>query len=159
MNCSRTPFNNRISIRIATILFLVTIIISGCATPMVKMYSGAKLPGNQQATIRGSDNADKNTYTRIARVDDERTVDLFTYLFDGGRWAYEVYVLPGKHHIVAKKDIGSQFAWGNLWLVADPGETYIVKVRTEGYSVKMWLENERTGQKVGGIIGDNSEPK
>ncbi len=157
MDCLSPFLRNRNAVYRAIIVSLIAFVACGCAAPRVIMYSGGELPANQQATIRGDDDAGRHLHVRIARVDDERTVGFFAYFADG--WAREVSVLPGKHRLVIKMHIGSSHAWGNLWLVADPGETYIVKARTEGYSTKMWLENERTGQKVGGVVGGGNEPK
>jgi len=40
-----------------------------------------------------------------------------------------------------------------LWLVAEPGGKYVVKTVLKGRRVQMWIENERTGKPVGGIVG------
>lgn len=123
------------------------------------MYPGEELEASKQAVIRVHQREDSWGKLGITHVDGNITVNFFKYLFNGGKWAGEVYVLPGKHKIQAKIEYPLSFAHSQIWLVAEPGETYILKALSKGYAANMWLENERTGQPVGGFIGSDDEPK
>jgi hypothetical protein len=94
---------------------------------------------------------------QITKVDDDPTVGYWRRM--SGHFVGEVRVAPGEHRIWAKLDYGTSFAWGHLWLVAEPAEVYVLKVRSQGYSVLMWIENERTGQLVGGYVKSPNEQK
>ncbi len=138
---------------------LMILTLTGCATPKVKMYPGEEVEASKQAVVRVNQRESSRGKLGITKVDGNITVNMFKFLFNGGKWAGEVYVLPGKHRIMARIDYGLSFAGGAMWLIAEPGETYLLKALSNGYAVTMWLENERTGQKVGGIIGSDDEPK
>jgi hypothetical protein len=94
------------------------------------------------------------------RVDGERTLNAFYYFLTQVR-VEEVHVLPGKHRLIVRVEYprSSTFATGDLWLLAWPGDAYVIKVRSQGYAIYMWLENECTGQRVGGVTGSDDEPK
>lgn len=141
------------------IIALIVFAITGCATPKVRMYPGREVEASKQAVIRVAQRGESWSQIGITKVDGKNTVNFFTYLFNGGKWAGEVYVLPGKHRIIAQINNGPSLATGDIWLVAEQGETYVLKALTKGYAVSMWMENKRTGQKVGGITGSDDEPK
>ncbi len=139
------------------IIILASLAISGCGVPKVNMHK--EVEANKQAVIQVEEREQARGQLTIAQVDGKETVGLLSRLFNGGNYAGEVSVLSGKHRIIARIVHFNSYAWGYLWLVADSGETYIVKARTEGYHTKMWLENARNGQKVGGVVGSKDEPK
>jgi hypothetical protein len=97
----------------------------------------------------------------ISKVDDEWVFKYIT-TFSTSDLVSEVYVLPGKHRIVTSMAIHhflfTSHARSNLWLVAEPGGKYVVKTVLKGRRVQMWIENERTGKPVGGIVGSDDEP-
>jgi hypothetical protein len=139
---------------------LLIFTISGCAaTQKARMYSGEAVAANKQAVIQ-ADRRAPNTRFHITSVDGERTLSAFYYFLTQVR-VEEVYVLPGKHRLITRIDNlrSSMFATTDLWLIAEPGESYILKAQSKGYTVYMWLENERTGQRVGGVTGSDDEPK
>lgn len=147
--------------RVYLLLFLIVFtmfMIIGCAAPKVKMYPGDQVELSKQTIIRAVPRENKPEKFGISSVDGKRTVDIITFFF-GRKWAEEVYVLPGKHKIDGHLSYNNWVANGETWLVAEPGETYILKTSINGYLVNMWLENERTGQKVSGIPGSDDEPK
>jgi hypothetical protein len=143
-----------------TLVLLLIFAISGCAaTQKARMYSGEAVDANKQSVIR-ADRRAPNTRFHIISVDGERTLTDFYYFLTQGR-VEEVHVLPGKHRLITRIDNlrSNMHAMGDLWLIAEPGESYILKARSQGYRVYMWLENERTGQRVGGVTGSDDEPK
>jgi hypothetical protein len=142
----------RINYIITIVLLTVTII--SCSPAKVKMYKGAEVEYSKQAIIRADVQEERKGIITILQVNGE-----YTRGFLKGVGASEVYLLPGKHELVARLSRGTSYGFSNLWLIAEAGETYIVKARIEGYSVKMWLENARTGQKVGGEINSGDKPK
>jgi len=149
-------FNHKMSMNgFIVLIIIMSLTIFGCAAPKVKMYPGEKVADSKQAVIKGEIRAKKREVITITKVDGEMTIDYSTHL--AGDWwgAVEVYVLPGKHKMVTRTDSDSSYAYGCLWVVAEPGETYIVKARTEGYRSVMWLENERSGKKIGGVTDCN----
>lgn len=135
---------------------LILSICAGCAAPKVQMYPGPPRALEQQAEIKTMN------FSRgrlgIVFVDDKFTVNFFTFLFNGNKWAASASVLPGKHTIRARYDIGNSFSLSDLWWVADAGAIYILKAQAVGYGVQMWIEDERNGQIVGGIVGSSDEP-
>jgi len=140
-------------------VILVALAVSGCASTKVKMYPGKEVASNQQATIRTGPLSSSLTTMQIVRVDGKDTADFFAFLFHGGQRAGEVYVLPGKHNILVEMHLAFTYAMADLWLVAEPGETYVIKYLSKGYRVRIWIENERTGRPVGGVTGSDDEPK
>lgn len=147
----------RVSLRFLPMI-LTLFMIAGCAAPKVKMYSGDEVAPSKQAIIR-VDPQNTRGRLRIGSVDGKMTVNYFAFLFNGGNFAGDVYVLPGKHIIGPHISDGPFVAVGRLWVVAEQGETYILKSLTKELRVSFWMENERTGEQVGGIVGSDDEPK
>ena len=129
---------------------LIAMIVSGCAAPKGKMYLGEEVEDSKRAVIRSEQWSSGQKIVDIRRVDGKGTGDLLTFFFSG-KSAGEVYVLPGKHNIIVEARYVSAYAVADLGLVAEPGEIYVVRARTEGYRIKIWIENERTGQPVGTV--------
>ena len=65
---------------------------------------------------------------------------------------------PGKHNIELSYVVGTSYGHMKLWFVATPGNSYIVRGDSSGYSFKLWVEEEQTGKRVGGIAGSSDEP-
>jgi hypothetical protein len=122
---------------------------TGCTTH-VQMYPGEALEAGKQAIIR-SDN-ETGDHIGIFKVDNKITT------LSPIR-AREVSVLPGKHTIFVLVEYPFSHASGSLWLVAEPGGRYIVKESSDWRRVTMWIEDEKTGKKVGGITGSDDEPQ
>ena len=113
-------------------ILLSALVVSGCASPKVRMYQGVEVEANRQAIIRGDEHTSGGGIIGIVSVDGETTTDFFTYGFHGGKWAGEVSVLPGKHSIIARIEYPFSHAMAYLWLVAEAGESYVIKARSEG---------------------------
>jgi len=114
------------------------------------MYPGEALEAGKQAIIR-SDN-ETGDHIGIFKVDNKITT------LSPIR-AREVSVLPGKHTIFVIVEYPFSHASGSLWLIAEPGGRYIVKESSDWRRVTMWIEDEKTGKKVGGITGSDDEPQ
>jgi hypothetical protein len=115
------------------------------------MYSGGEVSPDKRAVIRVSHPSSGKIC--IYSVDKKKTFLLVA------TFPEEVYILPGKHNIVVETKFTFTYAFADLWLVAEPGETYVIKSLEKGDRVRMWIENERTGQPVGGVTGSSDEPK
>ena len=144
------------------IIFLLALTMAGCAASRVVMYDGAEVDSSKHAIIRADPEQSGRSFSTkgrigIVRVDGSSTTNFFSYAAHG--WAGEVAVLPGKHEMVVRVDYPLSYAMGLLWLVAEAGESYVVKARSKGYSSFIWIENERTGQPTGGVSGSEDEPK
>ncbi len=130
---------------------LVSLTICGCYSSNMKMYEGKEVTPDKRATIRCSEPQSGKIF--IFEVDGKRTS--LVHL----QFPYEVYVLPGKHDIVIDSYYFGGEALANLWLVAEAGETYIIKSVRKGNWCSMWIENKRTRQPVGGPKDSSDEPK
>ncbi len=139
---------------LTTIVFMFSVVAFGCAT--IENAPQPQMDPSKIAIIRVDPLRPANRKIQITMVDGKVTAGYFRA--QENQFVEEVTVLPGKHKIWTKINLGSAYAFGYLWLVAEPGETYVVKARFEGYGSKMWIENERTGQEVGGPVGSKDEP-
>ncbi len=161
-----------------TFIILLSFVIFGCAAPKVKMYQGNKVDASQQAIIRTTESEKKwhmqcdeklflNTGQCAVASEEEEQGDVIIVSVDGSfasLWslyhgAGEVYVLPGKHTLILRMHWDIWETTANLWLIVEPGGQYIIKGVAKGRRAWIWIENERTGQQVGGIVGSDDEPK
>ena len=147
------------------VLLLTCIAIYGCAAPKIKIYPGDKLEDSKHAVIRGDEIEEEYSGILILKVDDKWTINPFLRpIYIDGAGAGEVYVLPGKHRLSIKVHYQISEAMASLWLIAEPGGKYVIKAIANGStiwdrrSVQIWIENERSGQAVGGIVGSDDEP-
>lgn len=100
------------------------------------MYSGDELPFSNVAKIKSD-----SKYVSIVRVDGKMTYDLFEFLINGG-WPRVIDVMPGKHNLrVSYKFILTYYA--NIWVVANPGQVYILKHVAKNGRVVFWIEDEK----------------
>jgi hypothetical protein len=143
------------------LLSVVLFVISGCAAK-VHMYPGAELTPDKYATVRAEpkisgffDHADLS----IMRVDCDLTMGILGTVFRDGHWAQEVYVLPGKRRLQLHWSRGFFLAGGRVWFVGEAGKRYLARAESKGGRVRMWIEDERTGEPVGGWMGSDDEPK
>ncbi len=135
-------------------VLLVTLSVCGCAVPGRKMYPGEEVSPDKRAVIRVEQQSSGKM--SIGLVDKKLARGFFS-IFD--QFPEEVYVLPGKHNIIVGVRFMFTHAGADLWVVAEPNETYVVKFLPIGDRVRIWIENERTGKPVGGITGSSDEPK
>jgi hypothetical protein len=124
------------------------------------MYSGPQLGPVEESTITTEVVAgDPAPALKISSVDGKKTVNFFERWFTG--WATRVKVAPGKHDLHLIFHTGSWIKTGSLWVVTCPGKTYIARARyvDEDKETQMWIEDEETGKRVGGMKGSADEPK
>lgn len=122
-------------------------------------YQG-DLPHEKVAVLKVGQDSDKRNgllpghrYLIIHKVDDSRASDRVTL-----EPVNEIWLLPGKHTVALTFRNENSFATTNLWFVADAGKTYIGKYEMQRFSVRMWIEDAETHQRVGGIKGSDDEP-
>ncbi|GAB3092568.1 hypothetical protein [Lysobacter terrae] len=71
----------------------------------------------------------------------------------------ELLLKPGKHRIgYLATTLNNAFARLDLWFVAEPGKTYASRADFEWLSVRIWIEDAQTGERVGGVVGSVDEP-
>lgn len=83
----------------------------------------------------------------LINLDDE-------YLYRMGKdfeFPQQSYLAEGQHQIRVKYEFENRSAIGCLWLPAKVGERYVVKKELKEFSVVFWIENEQSGQEVGGV--------
>jgi hypothetical protein len=156
MHLQRSMMPYRPNIRSSfLIVFLLALTLLGCASRVI-MYEGKEIEAGKQAIIRVEQEDPTDGFLGILSVDG-RSTNSIGHLFSG--LATEVAVLPGKHTIFLRIDYPFSFAATKLWLVAEAGVVYVAKCSSKWNSVAIWIENERTGQPVGGVSGSDDEPK
>jgi hypothetical protein len=144
--------------KVLLVTLLLVLVVFGCTTsyPKVRMYGGDELAPDKYATVRAE--RKENEIVSIGRVDCEATQGVLARLFNGGHWADEVAILPGKHRLILQSVRDGLRSVGGVWVVAEAGERYVVHTQAIGYEVHMWVEHERTGRAVGGRVGSADEP-
>ena len=152
------------SLHFIVLIALISLLFYGCALPKAQMYQGERVEDRKQAVIRVEQLKEDFSKVGILIVDGEWVFKYITE-FSTSNLVGEVYVLPGKHTIVTSMVIRYHFLFeahtsSNLWLVAEPGGKYVVKtvLKERPVQIQMWIENERTGKPVGGIVGSDDEP-
>jgi hypothetical protein len=120
--------------------FLYTLLVTGslCACVnerMLQTYEGAPLDPKQHAVISTS----KKNVISIIRVDGKMTADLGAAVFTG--YPTSVAVLPGKHELQIKYDMGPPFTYKDICFDAQAGETYVVKALPRASYVEIWMIN------------------
>lgn len=142
-------------------LIVLILALAGCAAPVVQLYQGPTLAPSQQVILRVEQRGRTFASARvdIEMVDDKRTLDLGQEIASGSRGAQAVYMLPGKHTVRARYRGPGTTAIANLWFVGEAGGSYLVKGGQVGDGVKIWIEDEKTGQPTGGVRGSPDEPK
>ncbi|HEX4895671.1 MAG TPA: hypothetical protein VFV11_05005 [Solimonas sp.] len=70
-----------------------------------------------------------------------------------------VILAPGKHTVRVHFRAGFPLEGSaKLWLVAEPGGSYLVHCDSAGYRFRCWIEDSRSGRPVGGFVGSGDEP-
>ncbi len=130
------------------------ILLTGCTVAPKQAYSGPRLEPKAEAVLSAAGQHSAvgfDTKTFIAKVDGVSMRDTGAALA-GQMFPYPhmVYLTPGRHTIELVVALGTRYSRGDVWFVAEPGETYTAENMIDGYSVKMWIANKR-GEPVGGI--------
>ena len=147
------------------ITLLTCISIIGCSTSPKYIYTGDKIPQDQMAIIqrdfetKHSIRVTLNKRVRIVKIDN-KTIEPLAALFDEFYTKQpKIYIEQGKHIVDIQYEYGSLFANTKLWFVAESGKSYSAKAKTKSYSVFMWIEDDSTGEHVGGVVGSVDEPE
>jgi len=138
------------------------LLLAACAAPVVQMYEGPTLAPSQQVLVRVEQRGRTFASERvdIEQVDGKPTLGTGEGILSAATGAQGVYMLPGKHTLQLRyRGPGGARVTAHLWLVAEAGASYLVKGAQMGDGVKIWIEDEKTGQPVGGVRGSPDEPK
>lgn len=135
--------------------------LAGCAAPVAKMYEGPMLAPSEQVIVRVESRGRTFASERvdIQAVDDKQTLAMGEGIISSSSGAEAVYMLPGKHTLRLRYRGKGAAVTANLWFVGEKGSSYLVRATQTGDGVKVWLEDEKTGQAVGGVRGSPDEPK
>lgn len=148
----KTQFPSQVNRYLFVSALLVALTSTGCVSGVKKMYDGPEVSPDKRAVIKISKETDG--VTRMIQIDNKKTFFLLAFTTPE-----QVQVLPGKHNINVMVQCLLGAASSDIWLVAEAGETYVVKSKIKFDLVRIWMENERTGLPVGGIVGSSDEPK
>ena len=135
--------------------------LAACAAPVAKMYDGPMLAPSEQVIVRVESRGRTFAGERvdIQAVDDKQTLSFGEGITSSSSGAEAVYMLPGKHTLRLRYRGKGAAVTANLWFVGEKGNSYLVRATQTGDGVKVWLEDEKTGQPVGGVRGSPDEPK
>jgi len=125
-----------------------------------KAYDGADLPEDQIAHLKISQESDRRfLFSRrglsVRSIDGKPVGNWWT----NAKVVDELLFKPGKHRIgYMATNLNGGFAMLDLWFVAEPGKAYVSRTEATWYSVRMWIEDAKTGERVGGVVGSADEP-
>ncbi|OYY42395.1 MAG: hypothetical protein B7Y56_13370 [Gallionellales bacterium 35-53-114] len=66
---------------------------------------------------------------------------------------------PGRHSMRVEYNYYQSTAHANLWLDAQAEKKYIIRCKVNGNFVLFWIEEEATGQRVGGVEHEDTPSK
>jgi len=143
-------------------VFLSVIALAGCAAaPVTQLYPGPTLSPSQhviaRVDLRGRAFAGERI--DIQQVDGKQTLSFGEGIFSSSSGAQAVYMLPGKHTLQLRYRGPGAAVTAHLWLVGEAGGSYLIKAGQTGDGLKVWIEDEKTGQPTGGVRGSADEPK
>jgi hypothetical protein len=123
------------------------------------LYKGRGLnPDEQPARVRTEDKETQAAVLKlyITKVDGVSS-DNYPFCWDSaGCWAKEAVLSSGRHHLSLRWQASQIHATRDVWFDAEAGVDYLVRQHAEGYEVRIWIEDTRTGKHVGGVA--SSEP-
>ena len=124
-----------------------------------KAYEGPEVPVEQQVILKIPEIHPPHVYQanpklRIVSVDGRNIGNWFT----GAKRADEFRFLPGKRVIQFQMQWGRLVGYSNLWFVGVAGKTYSTHLEFDRWNFKLWINDDATGQPVGGIHGASDEP-
>lgn len=130
--------------------------LAGCAELELRTYPGDAVDPSKEVVIEAVyEHRSEAGRIYIAKLDDVR-IDEYPGGPRGTIGAHRVYTLAGKHRVSIV--LSGYTGQANLWLVAEPGETYLVKLYYGVQHKRVWIENKRTGKLTGGVVGSDDEP-
>ena len=145
--------------RIGIVVLLLA--LAGCAAPVAKMYEGPILAPSQHVVLRVESRGRTFASERvdIQQVDDKATLAMGEGIISSSSGAEAVYLLPGKHTVRLRYRGKGAAVTSNLWFVGEAGGSYLVRAAQTGDGLKVWIEDEKSGQQTGGVRGSPDEPK
>jgi hypothetical protein len=144
-----------------TALIFSLFLLAACAAPVAQMYEGPTRSPSEQVVLRVEQRGRTFAGERvdIQLVDDKRTLGTGEGIFSSSSGAQAVYLLPGKHTVRLRYRGPGAAVTSNLWFVGEAGGSYLVRGAQVGDGVQVWIEDEKTGNRVGGVRGSADEPK
>ena len=135
--------------------------LAGCAAPVVQLYEGPTKATAEHVTLRVEQRGRTFAGERvdIQQVDDKATLGTGEGILSASTGAQAVYILPGKHTVRLRYRGPGAAVTSNLWFVGEAGGSYLVRAAQTGDGLKVWIEDEKTGQPTGGVRGSPDEPK
>jgi hypothetical protein len=123
--------------------------LQGCAT----IYQGPDINSDGIAVLKVIDKE-----TSISNIDGQATTSEASFAVKG-RFEQELTLLPGKHQLIlihgGWREVSSKAMYE---LDAQKGYTYVVQSKTVGKSTALWLEDEKSKERVGHILASMNEP-
>ena len=158
---------------IITILFASMSLLTGCATTPTQVYSGPKLPDTQVAKVTAGQREIKVAFRRLTEISKIISVD--GQEMKGLGITRAIYVLPGRHEIVAQahgsaagpslgalgdaiiaahSENGLRKMNTPMIINAEAGKEYVIRFDDIGTpkvpKYVYWVEEAQTGKYVGG---------
>lgn len=125
----------RLALGISMLLFFC-----GCTTKVT--YEGARLAATEEVKLLGEKSG--LGHVTVITVDGE-----YTPSFSAG--VSTAYLKPGRHSITIQWNLYTAIAQANLWFDAAPGHSYQARASRREGRLRLWIEDQQTGQPVGGI--------
>ncbi|HTA65300.1 MAG TPA: hypothetical protein VK753_07340 [Xanthomonadaceae bacterium] len=122
-----------------------------------KAYDGPDVPIEQQVVLKVA-----QVYPGFHLIE-KPEVGVIAYdgkggLLSGARHADEYRFLPGKHVIAFQVKRGRMDGRTILWFVGVAGKTYSTQLDSSTFHYRLWIQDDATGQPVGGTRGSADEP-
>lgn len=137
------------------VVFAMAIVLGGlvgCVSTEI-LYQPPDIERNSLATVKMKDGS-----VGVFTVDGVQAMSSQEWVFN--KFKSEVLLAPGKHTLrLAFTHNGNTQLIPDVWLVAEPGKTYVLKAVEKEGRVKSWLEDAQTGKEVGGYAGSDDEPQ
>ena len=133
------------------LLLVIALFMHGCAT--MDVYQGPEMNSDGIAVLKVIDKE-----TSVSNIDGKATTSQASFAVKG-RFEQELTLLPGKHRIIIVhggwREVSSKAFYE---LDAQKGHTYLVQSKTVDKSTALWLEDEKSKERVGHILGSMNEP-
>ena len=130
---------------------IVASMLAGCGTNRPRYQQ----PTGDQSSLAILKMSQK--YLGIHNIDGADAISFSQYMFSGDGFPETYFVTPGKHTVLAiSGGLENQMA---LWILAEPGKEYLLRMESGYGAFRMWFEDASNGRSVGGLVGSDDEPK
>jgi len=137
--------------RYCCVVTLAATMLAGCTSTRPRYQQPAGDPSSL-ATLKMS-----QRHLGIFAIDGADALSVSQYVFSGQGFPESYYVTPGKHTVLAI-DGGRENSM-TLWILAEPGKEYLLRMESGDHRYRMWFEDASNGRVVGGLVGSDDEPK